>query len=296
MRWSLYNALTAGAAAGARPNVKTRALLIRLFLLATSGLLLVLVVYPQALVIHDPFAIAGRLRLEPPSSSFWLGTDHLGRDMLSRIIIATQPSLLIAGGVVILATAGGTIGGLLAGYYRRLDNVIMRIMDGMMAFPAILLALAIVAVLGRTVPNLIMAISVVYAPQIGRVCRSAVLSCREQDYVTAAIAGGGSDYWIMTRHLLPNVIPVLAVQATYFFARAILTEASLSFLGLGLPPDTPTWGTILGEGRRFLRDAPWTSIFPGLAIATAVIAINIIGDVVRDRVDPRLRSLDRSSR
>jgi peptide/nickel transport system permease protein len=269
----------------------TRVLLIVLPLAVAAA-----VVVPQLLTPHDPFKIAGALRLEEPGAEFWLGTDHLGRDMFSRLIIGTRPSLLIAAGVCALAAGVGLFTGLIAGYYRWLDNVVMRLMDAMMAFPAIVLALAIVAILGRSVTNLIFAIAVVYAPQISRVCRSAVLACREQDYVTAAVAGGASDWWVITRHLLPNVLPVLSVQATYFFARALIYEASLSFLGLGLPPDIPTWGSILGEGRRFLRDAPWTTVFPGLTIAAAVVAINLFGDRLRDRLDPRLRALDRAPR
>lgn len=256
-------------------------------------LVLLAVIYPEALTPYNPFAISGARRLLPPGWPYLAGTDHLGRDMMSRIIIGTQPSLLIAGGVAIVAVTAGLIGGMLAGYYRRLDNLIMRIMDGMMAFPAIMLALAIVAIMGRSIINLIIAIAIVYAPQIGRVCRAAVLACREQDYVTGAVAAGATDFWIMTRHLLPNVMPVLAVQATYFFARALLTEASLSFLGLGLPPDVPTWGMILGEGRRFLRDAPWTTIMPGLTIALSVVVLNVLGDQIRDRLDPRLKLIDR---
>jgi peptide/nickel transport system permease protein len=265
----------------------------RILMVVAGGLVLLAVVHPEALIPHDPFAISGALRLKPPAWPYVFGTDHLGRDVLSRIIIGTQPSLLISGGVVVLAVAGGLVGGMLAGFYRRLDNIIMRIMDGMMAFPAIMLALAIVAIMGRSIVNMIIAIAIVYTPQIARVCRSAVLACREQDYVTGAFAAGASDFWIMTRHLLPNVMPVLAVQATYFFARALLTEASLSFLGLGLPPDVPTWGMVLGEGRRFLRDAPWTTIFPGMAIALSVVALNVLGDHIRDRLDPRLKTIDR---
>lgn len=268
----------------------------RIVAVLALGLVLLAAIYPAALMPHDPFGIDGSRRLEPPGSIYWLGTDHLGRDLLSRIIFGTQPSLLIAAGVVILATSVGLVAGMLAGFYRRFDNIIMRVMDGMMAFPAIMLALAIIAIMGRSVTNLILAVAIVYAPQIGRICRSAVLACRELDYVTAAVAAGASDFWVMTRHLLPNVMPVLVVQATYFFARALLTEASLSFLGLGLSPDEPSWGTILGEGRRFLRDASWTTIFPGFTIAISVVVLNVFGDVIRDRLDPRLKAVDRSTR
>jgi peptide/nickel transport system permease protein len=267
---------------------------VRVAVLSAIGLLvLIAVVHPETILPHDPFAIDGSRRLEAPDWSYVLGTDHLGRDILSRIIVGTQPTLLIAGGVVVLAILGGTIGGMVAGYYRQVDNLVMRIMDGMMAFPAVMLALAIIAILGRSITNLIIAIAIVYTPQVGRICRSAVIACREQDYVTGAVAAGASDFWIMTRHLLPNVMPVLIVQATYFFARALITEASLSFLGLGLPPDVPTWGTILGEGRSFMRDAPWTTIFPGIAIAVSVITLNVIGDLIRDRLDPRLKRISR---
>lgn len=290
-----FNVATAGrlATPGAGNWHRTWKIGWRIAVLLGVVIVLLAAIYPAALMPHDPFDIVGSRRLMPPGPIYWLGTDHLGRDLLSRIIFGTQPSLLVASGVVALATSIGLIGGMLAGFYRRFDNVIMRVMDGMMAFPAIMLALAIIAIMGRSVSNLVLAIAIVYAPQIGRVCRSAVLACRELDYVTAAVAAGASDFWVMTRHLFPNVMPVLIVQATYFFARALLTEASLSFLGLGLSPDEPSWGTILGEGRRFLRDASWTTIFPGLAIALSVVILNVFGDVIRDRLDPRLKAVGR---
>lgn len=262
--------------------------------LAVSAVLCLLLVLmrPQALMPQDAFAISADHRLQPPGPAFVLGTDHLGRDLLSRIILGTRPSVLVSSGVVLLATTAGLMTGMVAAFYRRLDNLIMRIMDGMMAFPAIMLALAILAIMGRSVVNLILAVAIVYTPQIARVSRSLVLAYREADFVSAAVATGASGLSVMWRHLLPNVIPGVMVQATYFFARALLTEASLSFLGLGLPPDVPSWGMVLGEGRRFLREAPWTTIFPGLAIAGTVVIVNVLGDVVRDRLDPRLKGIE----
>lgn len=256
-------------------------------------LLSVALVWPQALMPHDPFAISGMDRLRPPSARFWLGTDHLGRDLLSRIILGTRPSVIVATGVVLLATTAGVVTGILAGYYRRLDNPTMRIMDGMMAFPDIMLALAILAIMGRSVFNLIVVVAIVFTPQIARFTRSLVLAYREVEFVLAAVAAGASDLRVMWRHLLPNMMPAVTVQATFFFARALLTEASLSFLGLGLPPEVPSWGMLLGQGRPFLREAPWTTIFPGLALATAVVVLNLLGDAVRDRLDPRLRGIER---
>ncbi|MBI4279781.1 MAG: ABC transporter permease [Armatimonadetes bacterium] len=260
---------------------------------AALGFLAVVLVWPQALMPRDPFAISAPNRLHPPDAEFPLGTDHLGRDLLSRIILGTRPSVLVSTGVVVLATTAGLIAGVTAGHYRRLDNIVMRIMDGMMAFPAIMLALAILAIMGRSVFNLILAVAIVYTPQIARVSRSVVLAYRETDFVAAAVASGATDLRVVWRHLLPNCIPAVTVQATYFFARALLTEASLSFLGLGLPPEVPSWGMLLGEGRRYMQEAPWTTIFPGLAIAVAVVILNVAGDTVRDRLDTRLRNLER---
>lgn len=252
-------------------------------------LLLVLIIYPEALMPRDPFGIVAEDRLTPPGSTYWFGTDHLGRDILSRVILATRYSVLISSGVVVVITLAGLIAGMLAGYFRRLDNLIMRLMDSIMAFPTTMFALAILAIMGRDATNLILAIGIAYTPQVARITRSAVLTYRETAFVEAAVSIGSSDLRVMARHLLPNVTPVIVIQASYFLARVLLTEAGLSFLGLGLPPNTPSWGMILGEGRTYLREAPWITIFPGLAIAVAVVTLNVFGDIVRDRLDPRLR-------
>jgi peptide/nickel transport system permease protein len=279
------------ALAAPRPRAAARgwrSWTLRATVAATGLFLLAVVAVPLTFTPYDPFAVSGSDRLRPPSLQHPLGTDHLGRDLLSRVILGVRPSLLVAVGTVAVSLSAGLVFGLLAGFYRRLDNLLMRVMDGLMSFPYILLAIAVLAVLGRNTANLILAISVVYTPFIARITRSVILSYREATFVEAAMALGASDLRILARHLLPNVVPIIAVQATYFSARALLTEASLSFLGLGLPPEMPSWGTLLGDGRRFLRSAPWVSIFPGVAISLTVLVLNVAGDAIRDRLDPRV--------
>ena len=226
--------------------------------------------------------------LSKPSWRHPLGTDDFGRDVLSRLIYGARVSLRVGFSVSLLSGVLGTFVGLMAAYYRRLDNLLMRIMDTMLAFPAILLAIALMAVFGPSELNAILALSIVYLPRTARVCRSQVLAVKEENYVEAARASGAGDARILRNHILPNVLAALIVQQTLIFAMAILVEAALSFLGVGTPPPAPSWGNILNESRDFLRVAPWTSLASGSVIVLVVLAINLLGDSLRDVLDPKL--------
>ncbi len=228
--------------------------------------------------------------LQPPSSAYLLGTDDFGRDVLSRIIHGARVSLYVGIVSVGIALISGSILGLLAGYYGGwVDSTIMRLMDVLFGLPAIVLAIAITSVLGPSLNSVLIAIGIVYAPQFSRVARAPTLSLRERDFVTAARAVGAGDLWLVRRHILPNMTAPIVVQATVAFSTAILTEATLSYLGLGTQPPTPSWGTMLNAGKQVLLLAPWNSIFPGLAIALTVLGFNLLGDGLRDALDPRLR-------
>ena len=229
-------------------------------------------------------------RMQPPSRQYIFGTDEFGRDVYSRLIRGATNSLSIALVSVALASAIGSTLGTLAGYFGgRADNTIMRIMDLFFAFPAILLALAIIAALGPGFRNTILAISVVYMPIFARVARGPVLTVRATEYVTAARCVGARDGRILGRHVLPNIAPPLIVQVSLALSWAILTEAGLSFLGLGIQPPEPSWGSMLSEARSLLELAPWLAIFPGLAIMFCVLGFNLLGDGLRDVLDPRMR-------
>jgi peptide/nickel transport system permease protein len=238
---------------------------------------------------YDPVALNARHRLEGPSADFRFGTDRLGRDELSRVVYGARSSLGVAAASVSVALLVGTILGLVAGYFGgTADLVIGRIMDVFFSFPVLLLAIAIAAMLGPGVRNAALAIAVVYTPLFARVVRAPVISERHRDYVDAARVIGASHPAIITRHILPNVVSPIIVQASSALSAAILIEAALSYIGLGTQPPAPSWGTMLSEGRTFLETAPWMSIFPGLAIALAVLAFNLLGDGLRDAFDPTL--------
>ncbi|MBI2158841.1 MAG: ABC transporter permease [Candidatus Rokubacteria bacterium] len=230
-------------------------------------------------------------RLASPSRAHWFGTDDVGRDVFSRVIYGARLSLLIGAAVVAFAFVVGVLCGLLAGYYQRLDNPVMRIMDGLMAFPAIILAIALMASLGPSVLNVIIAIGVVHAPRVARLVRGSVLVVRETAYVEAARALGVSDRLLLGRHILPNCLSPVIVQGSFVFAAAVLTEAALSFLGVGVPPFVPSWGNILAEGRLYIQQAPWLVLYPGAAIMLTVFGLNLLGDGLRDLLDPKLRGL-----
>jgi peptide/nickel transport system permease protein len=236
----------------------------------------------------DPTAISGRDRLTPmfTTSQYPLGSDFLGRDVMSRLVYGARISLSVGAAVVIAANILGISIGLAAGYYRRLDNVLMRVMDSLMAFPPILLALGIMAALGAALMNTVVALSIVYTPLIARVTRSTVLVIRDIDYIVAARAIGIGDVRILFRHILPNCVGPVIVQATFIFAYAIILEAALSFLGVGTPPETPSWGNMLDDARQHMRRLPSLAILPGAAIMITVLSLNLLGDGLRDILDP----------
>jgi peptide/nickel transport system permease protein len=238
---------------------------------------------------HDPLQLLPAQRLKPPSEQFPLGTDAYGRDVLSRIIYGGRISLLIGFGATLVSISAGLIIGLFSGFFRWVDAVLMRIMDGIMAIPAILLAIAVVSLSGASVMTVLIAITIPEIPRVARLVRSVVLSAREEPYVEAAISVGSALPKIMFRHLLPNTIAPLIVQGTNFCASAILTEAILSFLGAGISPETPTWGNIMAEGRAYFLIKPSLIFWPGLLLSIAILSVNLIGDAARDALDPRMK-------
>lgn len=240
---------------------------------------------------HDPYAQNYEALMRPPSARYPLGTDYLGRDVLSRTLYGGRTSLLISLASIGLGTVAGTAVGLLSGYYGGwLDGAVQRVVDVLMALPAIILALALMAVLGSRLENVVLAIAIIVLPGLARVVRGVVLQLREFQFVEAARALGASDAHLLLRHLLPNAVAPVIVLATNALSAAILIEASLSFLGLGTQPPVPSWGNMLsGEARRYFQQAPWMALPPGVALSLAVLAVNFLGDALRDALDPRLR-------
>ena len=236
----------------------------------------------------DPVSLNPMYRLKPPGDAGLFGTDQLGRDVYSRVINGGRISLVVGLTVAIFAVIFGTVMGLLAGYIRILDAIIMRVMDGLMAIPAILLAIAMISLSGATLTTVIAAIVIPEIPRVVRLVRSVVLTVREEPYVESAISVGTPVYLVMIRHVLPNTIAPLIVQATYICGSAMLTEAILGFLGAGIPPEIPSWGNIMSEGRTFFQLTPWIIFFPGIALAVTVLSVNIVGDGLRDTLDPRI--------
>lgn len=236
----------------------------------------------------DPAQMSVRKRLTAPGAEFWLGSDAFGRDVASRLLYAGQVSLSIGLGVAALSSVVGIFIGLLAGFFRRLDGVLSRLIDAMMAFPDILLAIALVSILGGSMTNVILALSIVYTPRIARIVRASTLVIRELPYVEAAYALGTSTPLIMFTHVLRNIMSPIIVQGTFIFAYAMLAEAGLSFLGVGVDPSTPTWGTMINEGRQYIDQASYLIFFPGIAISISVLSLQLVGDGLRDALDPRL--------
>ena len=239
-------------------------------------------------LVADPFRQAPINRLRAPSERFWFGTDQFGRDVFARTINGSRVSLIVGLSVASLASLIGLGIGLLCGYFRRIDAIIMRVMDGIMAIPTILLAIALITLTRPGLGIVIIAIVIPEVPRIVRVVRSVVLSIRSQPYVESAIAGGTRNTKLLVRHILPNTLAPLIVQATYVCASAMLIEAGLSFLGAGVPPEIPSWGNIIAQGRTFFQIAPWSILIPGAFLAVTVLAVNMLGDGLRDRLDPRL--------
>jgi peptide/nickel transport system permease protein len=258
---------------------------------ATICLLLIIAITILApwLAPHDPLLLAPAQRLKPSSAQFLLGTDGYGRDLLSRIIYGGRISLLIGLGTAILAIGVGLVLGLVSGFFRWVDAVMMRVMDGLMAIPSILLAIAVVSLSGASTATVLVAITIPEIPRVARLVRAVVLSAREEPYVEAAISVGSSLPKIMWRHLMPNTVAPLIVQGTYVCASAILTEAILSFLGAGIGTETPTWGNIMAEGRAYFQIKPSLIFWPGLLLSIAILSVNLIGDAARDALDPRMK-------
>lgn len=263
-----------------------KTVLIGLAILATVTLC---AVFAPLLAPYDPGAMRIARRLRPPSGAHLFGTDEFGRDILSRVIYGSRVSMVVGASTVAVSCLAGTVLGICAGYFPRVDVPLARVIDGMMAFPDILLAIALVAVLGPSVGNVVVALGIVYTPRVARIVRASTLAIRQLPFVEAARALGALTPRILRLHVLRNLASPLLVQGTFIFAYAVLAEAGLSFLGVGVSPETPTWGNIISAGQQYVRQADWIMIFPGVAIVLVVFSLQMIGDGLRDLLDPRLR-------
>ncbi len=237
---------------------------------------------------YDPTYIDSAARLRGPSVLHWLGTDDLGRDLYSRIVYGSRVSMVVGTGVLCVCMIVGVLLGAIAGYFRLLDGPIMRTMDGIMAIPAVLLAIALVSLSGASMITVIVGIAIPEIPRVTRLVRSVMLSVRSEPYVEAAVTLGTPAIRLITRHMLPNTVPPLIVQGTFIFAHAVLLEAILSFLGAGVPPEIPSWGNIVAQGRRYFQLLPGLVLYPGIVLSLSILAINIMGDATRDALDPKL--------
>lgn len=258
------------------------------------GAMLVLAMVSVALLAgllspFDPLRSNIRARLVAPDAVHWFGTDHFGRDILSRVMVGARISLAIGAFTVVVAGIAGTLSGAVAGFFYRLDQPVMRVMDALMAFPSIVLAMVVSAVLGASLTNVVIALAIATTPHTARIVRASVLLEREQEYVSAARSIGLGEWTILFKHVLRNAAGPLIVRLTYVFAIAILAEAALSFVGAGPPPPAASFGSIIAQGRDFMREAPWITVFPGLAIIVCVLGLNLLGDGLRDVLDPRLK-------
>lgn len=251
-------------------------------------LMVIMAVFAPLFWTVDPTALAPARRTREPSSLYWFGTDMLGRDVYSRVVYGARVSLIVGFAVAILASAIGLLIGLVSGFVRWADGIIMRIMDGLMSIPSILLAIALMALTRGSVGNVIIAITVAEVPRVSRLVRGVVLSLREQPYVDAAVAAGTRTPVIIWRHILPNTIAPMTVQATYVCASAMIVESILSFIGAGTPPIIPSWGNIMAEGRALWQVKPYIVFFPALFLSITVLAVNLLGDGLRDALDPRM--------
>lgn len=271
--------------AGLRRLFRNRAILLGAIVLA---LVVLAAILAPLIAPYAPNKLSIVNKLKGPSLTHLFGTDEFGRDIFSRAIYAGRISLLVSLGVVFISTVLGVIMGVAAGYFRQIDAPISRLLDAMMSFPDILLAIALVAALGPSLATVIIALGITYAPRLARIVRGSTLVLRELPYIEAAVAMGLPTWQVLMRHVLLNLASPILVQATFVFASAMLAEASLSFLGVGVSSDMPTWGTMLASGREFMNNAPWLMIFPGLAIVLSVLSLQLLGDGLRDLVDPRL--------
>ena len=265
-----------------------------LFSFGLLGLLILISIGAPLIVQHDPAILTPRLRLKPAFDDYWIGTDSLGRDLFSRVLYGGRLSITLAVLVSMVAVACGLLIGLVAGYFRRLDPIVMRIMDGIMAIPGLLLAVTLVALAGANIASMVVAISIPEIPRIARLVRSVVLSVREAPFVEVSVGMGTPTWKVILRHILPSTLNPLVVQATFVCGAAILTEAALGFLGLGFPPEIPSLGSIIAEGRPFFQRAPWVVLYPGIFLALLILSVNLFGDALRDRLDPRMARQIRS--
>ncbi|SDN65681.1 peptide/nickel transport system permease protein [Lutimaribacter pacificus] len=257
--------------------------------LALLVLVTLMAILAPLIAPHDPAALNPAFRVKPPSAEAWFGTDMLGRDIFSRTVYGARVSLIVGAGVAVCASIFGLAIGVLSGFLRWADNIVMRVMDGLMSIPAILLAIALMTLMrGGSVFNVILAITIAEIPRVARLTRSVVLSVREQPYVEAGTACGTSTLGIIWRHIMPNTLAPLTVQATYICASAMITEAILSFIGAGMPSSVPSWGNIMAEGRALWQVKPSIVFFPAIFLSVTVLAVNLLGDGLRDAVDPRL--------
>lgn len=254
------------------------------------GTIVFMAVFADLIAPYDPNKNNYRALLMPPSAENWFGTDAFGRDILSRVIHGTRISLTIGLSVTLATGILGIIFGVLAGYIRWLDNALMRVMDGFMAFPSVLLAIALAAALGSSLMNAVIALTITFTPRTARIMRSSVMIIRELPYVESAVAVGAGHMRIVSRYILANAMSPLIVQLTFVFAVSILSEAILSFLGVGPQPPAPSLGNIIADGRTYLQEAQWVAFFPGIVIVMAVLGLNLMGDGLRDVLDPRMRS------
>jgi peptide/nickel transport system permease protein len=251
-------------------------------------LMILIAIFAPYLGTVDPTAISPVKRLRAPSAQYWFGTDMLGRDVYSRVIYGSRVSLIVGFSVAAIASAIGTFIGLVSGFIRVIDAIVMRVMDGIMSIPAILLAIALMALWGASVENVIVAVSIGEFPRVSRLIRGVVLSLREQPYVEAATASGTRVPMIVIKHILPNTLAPLMVNATFICASAMITEATLSFIGAGTPPIIPSWGNIMAEGRALWQVKPYIVFFPAVFLCITVLSVNLLGDGLRDALDPRL--------
>ena len=280
-----------------RPSRSPAAILVgklfrRKLVLAGAAILVIvtlLALFAPWVTPYEPMAMKIIDRMQSPRAAHWFGTDELGRDVFSRVVFGARYSLAIGASVVLISVTGGVLLGLVAGFFRRLDGPIMRFVDAMMSFPDILLAIALVAVLGASITNVILALAIVYTPRVARVVRASTLVVRELLFIEAARALGVSTWRILFIHILNNIASPILVQATFIFAYAVLAEAGLSFLGVGVPPELPTWGTMIASGQQFAHQAIWLVVFPGVAIILSALSLQMVGDGFRDLLDPKLR-------
>ncbi|HCL78812.1 MAG TPA: ABC transporter permease [Synergistaceae bacterium] len=252
-------------------------------------LLVLSAVFAPLLVTFDPIEMNPAEKLASPNGKHWMGTDNFGRDIFSRVVYGARTSLVGSAGVVLFSLVLGVLIGVSSGYFKRVEPYLMRLIDVLMAFPSLLMALVLVSILGRGMVNVIIAVGITYLTRTTRIVYGLTLKLREEPYIEAAVSSGVKQRWIILRHILPNMMSPIIVQATFTFAFSLLDMASLDFLGLGIPPSVPSWGNMLSEGRMYLTRAPWLLLFPGACIVLTVLSFNLAGDVLRDQLDPHFR-------